>query len=178
MVNCRRRVKENADSGVNLAGKALNFQCRGVKSCAMQQTKIMNPPILPVPARPGSQSMKKFLHLVGCLVKWTCLITGAGCLILMAFFALLLFAAILGGGKKSHVENKSVLVLDLGTGITDKPADENAAGALADLLGQGEHTVSLRAVTDSLRLAAKDPRIAALYLHGSVTPAMSPALPR
>ena len=131
----------------------------------------MNPPILPVPARPGSQSMKKLLHLVGCLVKWTCLITGAGCLALMALFALLLFAAILGGGKKSHVESKSVLVLNLGTGITDKPADENAAGALADLLGQGRNTVSLRAVTDSLRLAAKDPRITALYLHGSVSPA-------
>ncbi|MGA2246248.1 MAG: signal peptide peptidase SppA [Verrucomicrobiota bacterium] len=114
--------------------------------------------------------MKKLFHFIACGLKWSCIITGAGCLALMAMLLLLLFAAIVGGGKKPRVENKSVLVLDLANGIADKPADENAAGVLADLLGDGNHTVSLRAVTDSLRLGARDPRIAALYLHGSIAP--------
>ena len=119
----------------------------------------------------NQQLMKKLFHLIACGLKWLCLITGAGCLALMALLVLLLFAALVGGGGKTpRVENKSVLVLDLGTGIADKPADQNAAGVLAEALGDGNHTVSLRAVTDSLRLGAKDPRIAALYLHGSIAP--------
>ena len=115
--------------------------------------------------------MKNLFHFLAGGLKWLCLITGAGCLALLALLALLLFAAIVGGGaKRQVVENKSVLVLDLGTAITDKPADQNAASIFADLLGDGNHTVSLRAVTDSLRLGAKDPRIAAVYLHGSIAP--------
>ena len=115
--------------------------------------------------------MKNLFHFLAGGLKWLCLITGAGCLALLALLALILFAVLVGGGgKRQVVENKSVLVLDLGTGITDKPADQNAASIFADLLGDGNHTVSLRAVTDSLRLGAKDPRIAALYLHGSIAP--------
>jgi protease-4 len=115
--------------------------------------------------------MKNLFHFLAGGLKWLCLITGAGCLALLALLALILFAVLVGGGgKRQVVENKSVLVLDLGTGITDKPADQNAASILSDLLGDRNHTVSLRAVTDSLRLGAKDPRIAALYLHGSIAP--------
>lgn len=116
--------------------------------------------------------MKKLFVFIGHAIKWVCIIVGAGTIVVVTLVVLLLlFAAMTGGWKKSHIADKSVLVLDLGTGIADKPTPENPFADLTSALGGGGETVSLREVTDSLRLGAKDPRIAALYLHGSFAPA-------
>lgn len=69
--------------------------------------------------------------------------------------------------KGMEIQDKSVLVFDLSTQITDRPVDETA-GTLARLLGRGESSLQLRAATTALRDAAKDKRISSLYLHGNL----------
>jgi protease IV len=65
------------------------------------------------------------------------------------------------------IKDKTVLVFDLSTQVTDRPVDE-MAGTLSRLLGKSESSIQLRAVTSSLREAARDKRISALYLHGNL----------
>jgi protease-4 len=97
-------------------------------------------------------------------------------LIKLALFAIgvlvvlvLLFMAVAGrlcpSGAK--VANKSVLVFNLDTQITDQPADERAT-LLARLLGDRSSTLQLRAATTALREAAQDKRISGLYLYGNL----------
>ena len=75
-------------------------------------------------------------------------------------------AAILApGGCK--IADKSVLVFNLNTQITDRPVDERSA-LLARLLGSRSSTLQLRAATTALREAAQDKRISGLYLHGNL----------
>ncbi len=69
------------------------------------------------------------------------------------------------GGHK--IADKSVLVFNLETQITDRPSDENA-DILGRLFGQRVSTLQLRAVTTALREAAQDKRISGLYLHGNL----------
>lgn len=80
---------------------------------------------------------------------------------------LLVAAAALLAPSGQKVADKSVLVFDLNTQITDRPADERAA-ALARLLGERTSTLQLRAATTALRAAAQDQRISGLYLHGNL----------
>ena len=81
----------------------------------------------------------------------------------------LLFVAMAGllapSGPK--VADKSVLVFNLDTQITDRPPDERAA-LLARLLGEPSAALQLRAATTALREAAQDKRISGLYLHGNL----------
>jgi protease-4 len=75
-------------------------------------------------------------------------------------------AALLGAGGHK-IADKSVLVFNLNTTITDRPTDENAQ-ALARLFDRGQSTLQLRAATIALREAARDTRISGLYLHGNL----------
>ncbi len=80
---------------------------------------------------------------------------------------LLVAAAALLAPSGQKVTDKSVLVFDLNTQITDRPPDESAA-VLARLLGERTSTLQLRAATTALREAAQDKRISGLYLHGNL----------
>jgi protease IV len=110
-------------------------------------------------------TMKRILRWFGRLIKWACLALGAACLLgllLLAFLATRL-------NQSEPIADHSMLVLDLADGITDRPAADESARMLRDVLGTGG-TVSLRAVTQSLRAAATDPRVAGVYLRGSIQP--------
>ena len=74
--------------------------------------------------------------------------------------------------KTVVVEQGSYLVFDLHANITDTPAAFDKAG-LASLLSGGDDegkTLQLRLVTRALREAARDKRIAGVFLTGSLEP--------
>jgi protease-4 len=77
--------------------------------------------------------------------------------------------AALGGGEKStpSFERGSYLVFDLSTNITDAPPPINFSA----FRGGHEGTLQLRTVTRALRAAAKDNRIAGVFITGGLTPA-------
>ena len=107
--------------------------------------------------------MKKLLQIGWTIIKWAlCAIGGLAVLGL-----LLLVAAALLGSRGHKIADKSVLVFDLDTQVTDRQVDESAQ-ALARLLGRGSPALQLRAATTALREAARDKRISGLYLHGNL----------
>src|SRR5579883_1321197 len=68
-----------------------------------------------------------------------------------------------------QVRDKSVLVFDLGTTITDAKRGSNASQALGDALSgnAGDETISLRSVLDAINEATRDPKIVGIYLYGT-----------
>jgi protease-4 len=74
-------------------------------------------------------------------------------------------------GSATKIERGSYLVLSLDANLTDSPPaytlDGSAAGSL---LGGGPAVLQLRTATRALRAAAKDDRIAGLFLTGSLAP--------
>ncbi|HTQ31080.1 MAG TPA: signal peptide peptidase SppA [Opitutaceae bacterium] len=89
----------------------------------------------------------------------------AGLVVLLLIF----FAAVaaLGGKSGVAVEPGSYLVFDLTANITDSPPPPDLGG----LGGDGDNqTLQLRTVTRALRAAARDDRIAGVYLTGSFDP--------
>ncbi|MGP8199003.1 MAG: signal peptide peptidase SppA [Limisphaerales bacterium] len=108
--------------------------------------------------------MIKLLQIVWSIIKWTLFAIGG-----MAVLVLLLIVAAAVAGSRGHntIADKSVLVFNLNTQITDRAVDESTR-ALARLLGNGSPTLQLRAATTALREAAKDKRISGLYLHGNL----------
>ncbi|MEX2045341.1 MAG: signal peptide peptidase SppA, partial [Opitutus sp.] len=88
----------------------------------------------------------------------------AGCMILL--FGLITTFAVLGGREgKPSLEHGSYLVLDLGRKITEAPppVDFRSLGTMSD-------TLQLRTVTRALRSAAKDDRIAGVFITGDLSP--------
>ena len=107
--------------------------------------------------------MKKLLQIGWTIIKWAlCAIGG-----LAVLGVLLLVAAALLGSCGHRIADKSVLVFDLDTQITDRSVDESAR-VLDRLLGRGSPALQLRAATTALREAARDKRISGLYLHGNL----------
>ena len=107
--------------------------------------------------------MKKLLRIV-----WRIIVAGLaalGCLALLVF--LLIVALAVAGADRHKIADKSVLVFNLNTQITDRPIDESAE-ALARIFDRNKSTLQLRAATTALRDAATDSRIAGLYLHGNL----------
>lgn len=90
-----------------------------------------------------------------------------GIMVVLGLLLAIAVAILAPSGPK--IEDKSVLVFNLNTQITDRPADERAA-MLARLLGDRGATLQLRAATTALREAAQDKRISGLYLYGSLIP--------
>jgi protease-4 len=103
-----------------------------------------------------------FTSLLGSLVA-LCLFFGGGLLLLFAIFGAV--AAL--NHKTVAVEQGSYLVLDLSANITDAPAafDFRMLGA------RHNDTLQLRTITRSLRAAAKDGRIAGVFIKGDLSPA-------
>jgi protease-4 len=107
--------------------------------------------------------MKKLLQIGRAIIKWALFAIGG----LAVLGVLLIVAAALLGSCGHKIADKSVLVFNLDTQITDRPVDESTR-ALAHLLGRGSPAVQLRAATTALREAARDKRISGLYLHGNL----------
>ncbi|MEO5961496.1 MAG: signal peptide peptidase SppA [Opitutaceae bacterium] len=105
-----------------------------------------------------------FTSLLGALVALV--IFSGGCLILGIGFVAAVAA--MGGAEKQapHFERGSYLVFDLSTNIADAPQPIDFGS-----LGTNSDTVQLRTITRALRSAAKDDRIAGLFISGDLTPA-------
>jgi len=105
-----------------------------------------------------------FTSMLGALVALV--IFSGGCMLL--FIGFLAAMAALGGSEKAapDLERGSYVVFDLSTNITDAPppVDLSIFGAKSD-------TLQLRTVTRALRAAAKDDRVAGVFITGDLTPA-------
>lgn len=105
-----------------------------------------------------------FTSMLGALVALV--IFAGGCLFL--FVGFIAAIAAMGGGEKitPDLERGSYLVLDLSTNITDAPPPIDFGG-----LGGREETLQLRTITRALHAAAKDSRIAGVFITGGLSPA-------
>lgn len=83
-----------------------------------------------------------------------------------------LIALLIGAASQDtepKVANQSVLVFDLGLDIIDAPPGSGGGQALEEALsGTALETISLRSAINAIDQAAKDQRIAALYLYGNI----------
>jgi protease-4 len=109
--------------------------------------------------------MKKIFKVIWTLIK-VCFFT-IGCLVVLGVFLLFFASLIAAASSHKKIEDKSILVFNLDTRITDQPTDQSAE-ALSRLFGNDESVLQLRAATDALRKAASDKHISALYLHGNL----------
>ena len=106
-----------------------------------------------------------FTSMLGALVA-LCIFTGGATVLFIGFVGAI---AAMGGGEKAapEFEKGSYLVFDLSTNITDAPPAIDFGS-----LGVGRHDeLQLRTVTRSLRAAAKDERIAGVFITGGLRPA-------
>ncbi len=105
-----------------------------------------------------------FTSMLGALVALV--IFSGGCFLL--FIGFLAAMAAIGGSEKAapELERGSYVVFDLSTNISDAPppVDMSAFGGRSD-------TLQLRTVTRALRAAAKDDRVAGVYITGDLSPA-------
>ncbi len=108
-----------------------------------------------------------FASVVGSIVAIALLLTvGVGGL-------LSLIISIAANSKDSgpEVENKTVLVLDLGTTIQDAKVTSTTSEALGEVFsGDEAATLALRSVVKAIDKAAEDKRIISLYIEGSNVP--------
>jgi protease-4 len=109
--------------------------------------------------------MKKIFKVIWTLIK-VCFFT-IGCLVVLGVFLLFFASLIAAASSHKKIEDKSILVFNLDTRITDQPTDQSAE-ALSRLFGNDESVLQLRVATDALRKAASDKHISALYLHGNL----------
>jgi protease-4 len=106
-----------------------------------------------------------FTSMLGALAALVIFAGGCGLL----FVVFLMAIAALGGGEKMgpSLERGAYLVFDLSTNITDAPPPIDF-GALR---GGHDSTLQLRTVTRALHAAAKDSRIAGVFIVGGLSPA-------
>jgi protease-4 len=104
-----------------------------------------------------------FTSMLGALAALV--IFAGGCFVL--FFGFLMAIAAMSGGEKTapSFERGSYLVFDLSTNITDAPPPID----LGAFRGR-DNSLQLRTVTRALRAAAKDNRIAGVFITGGLTP--------
>jgi protease-4 len=107
--------------------------------------------------------MKTLLRIAWRIIKVA--LSAIGGLVVLGVLVMMAAAILAPGGHK--IADKSVLVFNLNTQITDRPVDARSA-LLARLLGSRSSSIQLRAATTALREAAQDKRISGLYLHGSL----------
>jgi protease IV len=107
--------------------------------------------------------MKTLLRIAWRIIKVALFAIGG----LAVLGVLVMMAAAILAPRGHKIADKSVLVFNLNTQITDRPVDERSA-LLARLLGSRSSTLQLRAATTALREAAQDKRISGLYLHGNL----------
>ncbi len=105
-----------------------------------------------------------FTSMLGALVALMIFSVGA----VLLFFGFMAAMVAMGGGDKAApaFERGSYLVFDLSTNIADAPAPVDLS-----ILGGKSESVQLRTVTRALRAAAKDERIAGVFMTGDFAPA-------
>ena len=98
------------------------------------------------------------------------LVTIAICVV--GFFLLIVgVIAAAAGDQPVTVRTGSVLVIDLGQTLVDKPSQSEQRSVLDDaLLSSGRNTVPLRGAILALRGAAKDDQISSVLIHGNINP--------
>lgn len=103
-----------------------------------------------------------FTSLLGALVAL--IVFFGGCFVL--FVGFVASVATFGGRAESTptLQRGSYLVFNLSTNITDAPPPVNLS-----LFGRREDTMQLRSITHALHAAAKDDRIAGVYLTGDLS---------
>ncbi len=80
------------------------------------------------------------------------------------------FAAAAGRSAPTTVRTGSILVIDLGQALSDRPAESDRRSFLDDaLLSGGENSIPLRSAMTALRTAAEDDRISGVLLRGSIS---------
>jgi protease-4 len=104
-----------------------------------------------------------FTSMLGALIAL--LVFSVGCVLL--FIGFLAAMAAMGGADKSHpaFERGSYLVFNLSTNISDAPPPVDL-----HLFGGRQDAVQLRTVTRALRAAARDERIAGVFITGDLEP--------
>lgn len=108
--------------------------------------------------------MKNFItSMLGSLVALVIFACGGVVIVILLIGAL---AAMGEKGTAVNVERGSYLVFNLSTNLTDAPPEFD----LSELTGGRLRTLQVRNVTDALRTAAADDRIAGLVLVGSIQP--------
>jgi len=113
---------------------------------------------------PSAARMKNvFTSMLGALIAL--LVFSVGCVLL--FIGFLAAMAAMGGADKSHpaFERGSYLVFNLSTNISDAPPPVDL-----HLFGGRHDAVQLRTVTRALRAAARDERIAGVFITGDLEP--------
>ena len=105
-----------------------------------------------------------FTSMLGALAALV--VFAGGCVVL--FIGFIAAIAALSGGEKGtpSFERGSYLVFDLSAKITDAPPPLNLS-----MFGGRTETLQLRTVTRALRAAAKDDRIAGVYISGDLSAA-------
>ena len=104
-----------------------------------------------------------FTSLLGSLFALVIFSVGSAVLLLGVIATL----ALIGGSERAPAfERGSYLVFNLSTNITDAPAPIDLSA-----FGGRESSLQLRTITRALRAAAKDERIAGVFLTGDLTPA-------
>lgn len=96
-----------------------------------------------------------------------------GCLFVFAILALvgLASSAKLRPKPDVKVEKGSYVVFDMSVNLTDAPAPSESQQAFSRIFGnEDQHALSLRRTLDGLGAAAKDDRIAGVFLRGSFQP--------
>jgi len=111
-----------------------------------------------------------FASLIGSILGIT-LIIGVG------FGGLIFFVVSIASQTKDvgpQVEDKSILVFDLGTSITDTRPISSTGEALQEVLSSDQPTtITLRKAINTLNAAAKDKKIIGIYIKGSNTPGVT-----
>jgi protease-4 len=112
----------------------------------------------------GNSRMKNFFtSMLGALVALV--VFFGGCFVLfIGFVAMIAAAGSSRNGGPLEIEKGSYLVFDLSTSITDAPQSVELPG-----FGRRRETLQLRSITHALHQAAKDDRIAGVYLSGDIS---------
>lgn len=107
-----------------------------------------------------------FTSMFGALTALVLFFLGGSILLVVVFAAL----AAAGREKPVVFEKGAYLVFNMSVNITDAPPPLDRAALARLLSGDDEtHTLQLRQITRSLKAAAKDDRIAGVYLTGHVS---------
>ena len=106
-----------------------------------------------------------------------CSILGITLIIGVGFGGLIFFVVSIASQTKDvgpQVEDKSILVFDLGTSITDTRPISSTGEALQEVLSSDQPTtITLRKAINTLNAAAKDKKIIGIYIKGSNTPGVT-----
>ena len=109
--------------------------------------------------------MKSFFASFFGTIAGICLLIGLGLLFLVFFFI-----AIASSDRAGVIPNRSLLVLDLSTAITDAPPQIDASNLVDTITGGEEKRITLRETLRAISSAATDSRISGILITGNSFP--------